>query len=244
MTVMGLLPPLYDAPTGRLLVDGGYTSNLPVEIMRLVAPQVSLCIASDVENKNNSAFENVDDPGDVLSGWYVAFKWLLGALRMGKPFHFPSSQELTLKVCYARHTMAIRELLSSPGYDGAFEYLDDDPHAPDSSSGAFDDEKMNSGGNSDGDSNSPLLSSAQAATEMRLVEKGTNPTNQTLASYMPGPVLYIRAERIGFYSLLDYHKRAEIQKLGEMAAENELDSWLEKANKYAHLLRQKAQKKI
>jgi predicted acylesterase/phospholipase RssA len=63
--VLGLLPPIYD--NGSLLVDGGYVNNLPVEIMREIAPQVSEIVAVDVENKDNTAFENVSNFGDSLS---------------------------------------------------------------------------------------------------------------------------------------------------------------------------------
>ncbi len=63
--VLGLLPPIYD--NGSLLVDGGYVNNLPVEIMRELAPQMSEVVAVDVENKDNTAFENVSNYGDSLS---------------------------------------------------------------------------------------------------------------------------------------------------------------------------------
>ncbi len=62
---MGLLPPLYD--TGSLLVDGGYVNNLPVDVMRDLAPQMCEVIAVDVENKDNSKFENVFNYGNSLS---------------------------------------------------------------------------------------------------------------------------------------------------------------------------------
>ena len=63
--VLGLLPPIFD--NGSLLVDGGYVNNLPVEVMRDLAPQVSEIVAVDVENKDNTAFENVFNYGESLS---------------------------------------------------------------------------------------------------------------------------------------------------------------------------------
>lgn len=74
MTVLGLLPPLVDrGPRGeqRYLIDGGYTNNLPCDILRSVAPRVSQVIAVDVENKDNTLFEGIPDYGDTLSGWYM-----------------------------------------------------------------------------------------------------------------------------------------------------------------------------
>ncbi len=62
---MGLIPPVFD--NGSLLVDGGYVNNLPIDVMRDMAPQLSEIVAVDVENKDNSALENVSDFGDSLS---------------------------------------------------------------------------------------------------------------------------------------------------------------------------------
>ena len=56
---------MYD--NGSLLVDGGYINNLPVDVMKDMAPQISEVVAVDVENKDNTAFENVSDYGDSLS---------------------------------------------------------------------------------------------------------------------------------------------------------------------------------
>ena len=63
--MLGLLPPIYDS--GSLLVDGGYVNNLPVEVMKELAPQIAEIVAVDVENKDNTAFENVSNYGDSLS---------------------------------------------------------------------------------------------------------------------------------------------------------------------------------
>ncbi len=63
--MLGLIPPVYD--NGSVLVDGGYVNNLPIDVLRDMAPQVSEVVAVDVENKDNSALENVSDFGDSLS---------------------------------------------------------------------------------------------------------------------------------------------------------------------------------
>lgn len=111
MTIMGLLPPLLDK--GRLLVDGGYCNNLPVEVMRSMAPQVGTAICVDVENKDNSIFEGIDDPGDSISGWYVAAKWIASLLRLGRPLRVPPLSEITLRVSYIAHSMMVRELMAT-----------------------------------------------------------------------------------------------------------------------------------
>ncbi len=84
--VLGLLPPIFD--NGSLLVDGGYVNNLPVEVMRDLAPQVSEIVAVDVENKDNTAFENVFNYGESLSvrqGCLQQFHWhgAVWVVRMG-----------------------------------------------------------------------------------------------------------------------------------------------------------------
>jgi predicted acylesterase/phospholipase RssA/CRP-like cAMP-binding protein len=109
MTVLGLLPPLYDR--GRVLIDGGYTNNLPVEVLRSLSPQVSQIICIDVENKDARAFEGIDNYGDSLSGWYLAWRWLLSSVGLSSKLKIPPFSEITLKVSYISHSMAIREFL-------------------------------------------------------------------------------------------------------------------------------------
>jgi lysophospholipid hydrolase len=110
MTVMGLLPPLYDR--GRLLVDGGYVNNLPADVMRSLAPQVNTIIGVDVENKDNAMFEGISDPGDSISGWYLAWRWVLSVLRIGEPLRIPSLSEISLRVAFISHSMMLRDLLA------------------------------------------------------------------------------------------------------------------------------------
>ena len=44
MGLLGLLPPFFDH--GRLLIDGGYTDNIPVEVMRAIAPAAAQIVIS------------------------------------------------------------------------------------------------------------------------------------------------------------------------------------------------------
>lgn len=131
---MGLLPPVYD--NGSLLVDGGYINNLPLDVMRDLAPQLSEIVAVDVENKDNSAFENVSDYGDSLSvryavpvpislsrftrysclvapvqGWWLLRQMILSMFRLAKPIKIPGQYDVALTLSYISHAINIRELL-------------------------------------------------------------------------------------------------------------------------------------
>jgi predicted acylesterase/phospholipase RssA/CRP-like cAMP-binding protein len=115
MTVMGLLPPIND--NGRLLIDGGYVNNFPVEVLRAIAPQVNRIFAVDVENKDASAFTGVDNVGDSISGWWLAWKSLLSIIGFAKPLKIPPFSELALKLSYISHSIQIRELLEASDDD-------------------------------------------------------------------------------------------------------------------------------
>eukprot|EP01138_Halocafeteria_seosinensis_P004234 gb/GECG01004330.1/.p1 GENE.gb/GECG01004330.1/~~gb/GECG01004330.1/.p1 ORF type:complete len:1590 (+),score=184.72 gb/GECG01004330.1/:1-4770(+) len=127
MTVMGLLPPMLDVD-GSILVDGGYVNNLPVDVMRKICPSVSTVLAVDVENKDNSALENVTNYGDHISGWYLAGKVILSWLGLGEKVHIPSTSLITLKLSYISHTMAIKDILSKAeaAGDNTFLYIQPD----------------------------------------------------------------------------------------------------------------------
>jgi predicted acylesterase/phospholipase RssA/CRP-like cAMP-binding protein len=113
MTVMGLLPPIMDV-NGDLLVDGGYTNNMPVDCMYAMCPSINTVVACDVENKDNSALENVDpeEYGDSVSGWYLLARILTSAVGIGKPLTIPSLSVITLKMSYISHTMAMRSMIA------------------------------------------------------------------------------------------------------------------------------------
>jgi len=113
MTVMGLVPPIMDV-NGDLLVDGGYTNNMPVDCMYAMCPTINTVVACDVENKDNSAVENVDpeEYGDAVSGWYLLARIITSAVGIGKPLTIPSLSALTLKMSYISHTMAMRSMIA------------------------------------------------------------------------------------------------------------------------------------
>lgn len=122
MTIMGLLPPMLDVD-GSILVDGGYVNNLPVDVMRKLCPNVSTVLAVDVENKDNSALENVTNYGDHISGWYLAGKIILSWLGLGEKVHVPSTSLITLKLSYISHTMAIKDILAKAQAQGDTTFL-------------------------------------------------------------------------------------------------------------------------
>lgn len=49
---------------------GGYTNNLPVDVMNAVYSPMAV-IAVDVEDRNNSALIGLHDYGPGVSGWWI-----------------------------------------------------------------------------------------------------------------------------------------------------------------------------
>lgn len=74
MSLSGFLPPLWDEGN-RLLLDGGYTNNLPVDVMLARAPHVSKIIAVDVGSERADIDEAYPDE---VSGSWLLLKRLLG----------------------------------------------------------------------------------------------------------------------------------------------------------------------
>ncbi len=70
MSILDYLPPMYYDKS--LLIDGGYTNNLPVDVMKDVF-NPKLNVAVDVENKDGDNFDKIPDYGDYLSGKYDHF---------------------------------------------------------------------------------------------------------------------------------------------------------------------------
>ena len=66
MSLAGYLPPICDPRDGHLLLDGGYTNNLPADIMRSRGAKHILAI--DVGSIDSINFTNY---GDSLNGWKV-----------------------------------------------------------------------------------------------------------------------------------------------------------------------------
>ena len=111
MTLLGVFPPVRDTADGHLLVDGGYVANLPVQTLRALSPQCGVVWAVDVENKSNPC-ESIPSFGDSLSGWFLLWRSLLSALRLGDRVRVPSLSELSLRVAFVSNSMLNRELLS------------------------------------------------------------------------------------------------------------------------------------
>ena len=71
MTVLGLLPPVYD--NGELLVDGGYLNSIPVDVMQ-ERMGVETVIVVDVEDNDYLAFRNLTPHDGGLGGWRLLWE--------------------------------------------------------------------------------------------------------------------------------------------------------------------------
>ncbi len=207
MGVLKLLPPVFDRETRRLLVDGGYVANLPVDVLHALLPgAVGLTFACDVENKESTAnWLDIDESdygrGDSveLSGWWVAARWLLSSLGLGKPIRIPWTDELFLQVSYMMHYSSLRTLLSEEGYDGAMK----EPLSEEGEEG----EEGEGGGAS-------------------YAPRGGSGGGGGGAGQMPGrPVLCYIRPKVGKYSLLQYDLMPEIVEVGVRASKAALDKW-------------------
>ncbi|XP_044761139.1 neuropathy target esterase sws isoform X1 [Coccinella septempunctata] len=69
MSLSGYMPPLCDPVDGHLLLDGGYTNNLPADIMRSLGANHILAV--DVGSVDDQDLTNY---GDDLSGWWLLWK--------------------------------------------------------------------------------------------------------------------------------------------------------------------------
>ena len=92
MSLAGYLPPICDPRDGHLLLDGGYTNNLPADIMRSRGAKHILAI--DVGSIDSINFTNY---GDSLNGWKVLLsKWN----PFGKAMDVPSQAEIQSRLAY------------------------------------------------------------------------------------------------------------------------------------------------
>lgn len=69
MSLSGYMPPLCDPIDGHLLLDGGYTNNLPADVMRGLGADHILAV--DVGSVDDQDLTNY---GDDLSGWWLLWK--------------------------------------------------------------------------------------------------------------------------------------------------------------------------
>jgi len=75
MTLIGLVPPVVDQ-SGQLLCDGGYSDNLPVAAMRDQVGASGTVIVVDLEDRDQSAWDNLSQTDGGISGWQLLWdKW-------------------------------------------------------------------------------------------------------------------------------------------------------------------------
>jgi predicted acylesterase/phospholipase RssA/CRP-like cAMP-binding protein len=76
MTLIGLVPPVVDELTGHLLCDGGYSDNLPVAAMRDHVGPTGTVIVVDVEDRDQSSWEDLSSTDGGISGWKILWdRW-------------------------------------------------------------------------------------------------------------------------------------------------------------------------
>ncbi|CAH8480150.1 unnamed protein product [Schistosoma rodhaini] len=93
MSLSGYLPPLCDPYDGSLLLDGGYTNNLPADVM--VCFGAKTIFANDVGSAVETELTNY---GDHLSGWYLLYNRYF---RVGTPvLRIPSLTEIQARLAY------------------------------------------------------------------------------------------------------------------------------------------------
>ncbi|KAK4473734.1 hypothetical protein MN116_003076 [Schistosoma mekongi] len=93
MSLSGYLPPLCDPYDGSLLLDGGYTNNLPADVM--VCFGAKTIFANDVGAAVETELTNY---GDHLSGWYLLYTRFF---RVGSPvLRIPSLTEIQARLAY------------------------------------------------------------------------------------------------------------------------------------------------
>lgn len=93
MTLSGYLPPLCDPYDGSLLLDGGYTNNLPADVMSAFGAKT--IIAVDVGATVDTDFT---DYGDHLSGWQLLYHRLFKSNKSN--FRVPNLSEIQARLAY------------------------------------------------------------------------------------------------------------------------------------------------
>jgi hypothetical protein len=92
MSLSGFFPALCDPIDGHLLLDGGYTNNLPADVMNRMG--VNAIVAIDVGARDDDDFTNY---GDELSGWWLLWKkWNHWA----RPVKIPDLTEIQSRLAY------------------------------------------------------------------------------------------------------------------------------------------------
>jgi lysophospholipid hydrolase len=105
MTLVGLLPPLSDE--GNMLVDGGYTDNLPVSTMLgLGAASVFAVDVGSIDDTSPREF------GESVSGWWVLInRWNPWSATR----YVPTITEIQSRLTYVSSVKTLEEAKNTPG---------------------------------------------------------------------------------------------------------------------------------
>nr|CAH7756564.1 unnamed protein product [Callosobruchus chinensis] len=105
MSLSGYMPPLCDPHDGHLLLDGGYTNNLPADVMRSLGANHILAV--DVGSVDDHDLTNY---GDDLSGWWLLWKrWNPFA----SPVKVPNLPDIQSRLAYVSCVRQLEEVKNS-----------------------------------------------------------------------------------------------------------------------------------
>lgn len=105
MSLSGYMPPLCDPVDGHLLLDGGYTNNLPADVMR--SQGAHHIIAIDVGSEDDQDLTNY---GDDLSGWWLLWKrWN----PFTSPIKVPNLPDIQSRLAYVSCVRQLEEVKNS-----------------------------------------------------------------------------------------------------------------------------------
>ncbi|XP_076258844.1 patatin like phospholipase domain containing sws isoform X7 [Rhynchophorus ferrugineus] len=105
MSLSGYMPPLCDPQDGHLLLDGGYTNNLPADVMRSLGANHILAI--DVGSVDDQDLTNY---GDDLSGWWLLWKRFNP---FAKPIKVPNLPDIQTRLAYVSCVRQLEEVKTS-----------------------------------------------------------------------------------------------------------------------------------
>ena len=114
MSILEYLPPMSIKNIG-LLIDGGYVSNLPVDILKdYYKPKY--VIAIDVENKNNYS-KTFTYYGSYLTGSWLLYKKFLSFIPGISEINIPKFSEIIYNLLYINHNRNIRSAIKTNKID-------------------------------------------------------------------------------------------------------------------------------
>lgn len=106
MTIVGLVPPVfYD---GDLLIDGGYTANIPVDVMH--AQGVDKVLVVDVEDRDDSAYREVTPIHGGVSGWRMLWDRLCPFPRLRFGIKLPRYNQIVNALTWMSHSQALKRM--------------------------------------------------------------------------------------------------------------------------------------